>query len=107
MPETKSYETVSANVAAVREKSYLSAMRHLSLEKKGAVTDQSFERDGDRYVFRCSISDKDGLAMEMALRVDTVYQLNRIRLNFDENPDVVLRGMHAILSGNANYLFEN
>ncbi len=102
-------ESLADNIlmAAVREKSYLSAMRHLSLEKKGAVTDQSFERDGNGYVFRCSIRDKDGLAMEMALRVDTVYQLNRIRLNFDENPDVVLRGMHAILSGNANYLFEN
>ena len=94
-------------MAAVREKSYLSAMRHLSLEKRGAVVDQSFERNGTGYVFKCSIKDKDGPALNMSIRVDTVYQLNRMRLNFDENPDVVLRGMHAILTGNVNYLFEN
>ncbi|MBQ7475724.1 MAG: DUF4364 family protein [Clostridia bacterium] len=94
-------------MAAVREKSYLSAMRHLSLEKRGAVVDQSFERDGEGFIFRCSVKDKDGPALEVSIRVDTVYQLNRMRLNFDENPDVVLRGMHAILTGNVNYLFEN
>jgi hypothetical protein len=94
-------------MAAVREKSYLSAMRHLSLEKRGAVVDQSFERDGTGYIFHCSIKDKDGPALEASVRVDTVYQLNRMRLNFDENPDVVLRGIHAILTGNVNYLFEN
>ncbi len=94
-------------MAAVREKSYLSAMRHLSLEKRGAIVDQSFERNGTGFIFRCEIKDKDGPALNMAIRVDTVYQLNRMRLNFDENPDVVLRGMHAILTGNVNYLFEN
>ncbi|MBQ2469244.1 MAG: DUF4364 family protein [Clostridia bacterium] len=100
---------LSENVlmAAVREKSYLSAMRHLSLEKRGAVVDQSFERDGTGYVFHCSVKDKDGPALDVSVRVDTVYQLNRMRLNFDENPDVVLRGIHAILTGNVNYLFEN
>ena len=34
-------------IAAVREKSYISAMRHLSLEKRGAVVDHRIEMVGD------------------------------------------------------------
>ena len=93
-------------MAAVREKSYESAIRHLSLERRGAVCDQTFEREGDCFVFRCSIKDREGTALELSLRTDTVYQLNRMRMNFDERPDVLLRGIISLLTGNVNYLFD-
>lgn len=93
-------------MSAVREKSYISAMRHLSLEKRGAVCDQTFERDGNGFMFHCSITDKDGVALDLSVKADTVNQLNRMRLNFDEKPDVVLRGIIALLTGNVNYLFD-
>ena len=100
--------SLSENIlmTAVREKSYISAMRHLSLERRGAVCDQTFERSGDNFIFRCSIKDRDGVSLELALRADSVHQLNRMRLNFDEKPDVIMRGIVALLTGNVNYLFE-
>lgn len=100
--------SLSENIlmAAVREKSYISAMRHLSLEKKGAVCDQTFEIDGDAFTFKCSIKDREGVALDLAVRADTVNQLNRMRLNFDEKPDVIMRGIIALLTGNVNYLFD-
>lgn len=100
--------TLSENIlmAAIREKSYISAMRHLSLEKRGAVCDQTFNMDGDRFMFKCTIKDKDGTALDLSLRADNVYQLNRMRLSFDERPDVILRGVVALLTGNVDYLFE-
>ena len=93
-------------MSAVREKSYISAMRHLSLEKRGAVCDQTFERDGNGFMFHCSITDKEGVALDLSVKADTINQLNRMRLNFDEKPDVVLRGIIALLTGNVNYLFD-
>ncbi len=100
--------SLSENIlmAAIREKSYVSAMRHLSLEKRGASCDQTFERDGDRFIFKCSIKDKEGVTLDLSVRADTIHQLNRMRLNFDEKPDVILRGITALLTGNVNYLFE-
>ena len=54
-------------IAAVREKSYISAMRHLSLEKRGAVVDHRIEMVGDgTYIFHCSIKDCDGMAFDLA-----------------------------------------
>ncbi len=100
--------SLSENIlmASIREKSYISAMRHLSLEKKGATWDQTFEKQGDSFLFKCSIKDRDGEALKISVRADTVYQLNRMRINFDEKPDVIMRGIIALLTGNVNYLFD-
>lgn len=93
-------------MAAVREKSYISAMRHLSLEKRKAVVTQSSEQEGTGYIFHCSIKDMDGLALNLSLRADSYNQLNRMKQNFEERPDVVYRGIIALVTGNVNYLFD-
>ncbi len=94
-------------LAAVREKSYISAMRHLSLEKRGAVVDHSIEMAGDgSYIFHCSIKDCDGMAFNLSLRADSYMQVSRMRMNFEDKPDVVYRGIVALVTGNVNYLFE-
>lgn len=93
-------------MAAVREKSYISAMRHLSLEKRKAVVTQSSEQEGTGYIFHCSIKDMDGLALNLSLRADSYSQLNRMKQNFEERPDVVYRGIIALVTGNVNYLFD-
>ena len=94
-------------IAAVREKSYISAMRHLSLEKRGAVVDHDIEMVGDgTYIFHCSIKDCDGMAFKLSLRADSYMQVSRMRMNFEDKPDVVYRGIVALVTGNVNYLFE-
>jgi len=93
-------------MSAVREKSYISAMRHLSLEKRKAVVNQSSEQVGTEYIFHCSINDIDGLALNLSLRADSYNQLNRMKMNFEERPDVVYRGIIALVTGNVNYLFD-
>ncbi len=94
-------------LSAVREKSYISAMRHLSLEKRKAVVNHDIEQVGDgTYIFHCSIKDCDGLAFKLDLRADSYMQVSRMRMNFEDKPDVVYRGIVALVTGNVNYLFD-
>lgn len=94
-------------LAAVREKSYISAMRHLSLEKRGAVVNHDIEQVGDgTYIFHCSIKDSDGIAFNLDLRAESYMQVSRMRMNFEDKPDVVYRGIIALVTGNVNYLFD-
>lgn len=94
-------------LAAVREKSYISAMRHLSLEKRGAVWNHSIEQlGGGQYMFHCSIKDIEGQAFDLAIRADSYLQVTRMRMNFEDKPDVVFRGIVALITGNVNYLFD-
>ena len=94
-------------LAAVREKSYISAMRHLSLEKRGAVINHDIEPNGDgSFTFHCSIKDCEGMAFDLSIRADSFMQASRMRMNFEDKPDVVYRGLVALVTGNVNYLFE-
>ncbi len=92
---------------AVREKSFRSAIRHISFAKQGAYVDHSYRRDGDGYQFNCSIKDRKGVVMDMTVRADSEYQLDRMIHNFSDRPEIVFRGMMAMLSGDVNYLFED
>lgn len=94
-------------LSAVREKSYVSAMRHLSLEKREAVWNHSIEPLGNgQYMFRCSIKDCEGQAFDLSLRADSFVQVSRMRMNFEDKPDVVWRGIIALVTGNVNYLLD-
>ena len=94
-------------LAAIRERSYVSAMRHLSLEKRGAIIKHDIEAVGNgSYIFHCSIKDREGLAFNLSLRADSFMQATRMRMNFEDKPDVVYRGIIALVTGNVNYLFE-
>ncbi len=98
---------LSSNLmVAVREKSYRSALRHLSFAKKGAYVDHTYRPDGDGFLVTCSIKDKSGVLMELTVRADSEYQMRRMRDNYSERPEVVFRGVVALLLGDVNYLFE-
>ncbi len=93
-------------MVTVREQGVRSALRHLSLKRMGATVDQSQESLGEGFMYHCSIKDKDGKIMGIDLRVDDQRQLSRIQKNFDERPEIIYRGLLAILSGDVNYIFE-
>lgn len=94
-------------MVAVREKSYRSALRHLSFARKGAYIDQKYRPDGEGFLVTCSIKDPNGVIMDLTVRADSEYQLKRMMNNYAERPEVVFRGVVALLSGDVNYLFED
>lgn len=90
----------------VREQGIRSALRHLSLQKLGASIDQEYEVEGDGYGYRCSIKDGQGEVLSVHVRLDNKWQLDRVLKNFADRPDVIYRGILALLSGDVNYIFE-
>ncbi len=90
----------------VREQGERSALRHLSLKRLGAAVDQSHEPLGDGFMYHCSIKDKNGKVLGVDLRLDDRRQLERITRNFADKPEIIYRGILALLSGDVNYIFE-
>ena len=90
----------------VREQGIRSALRHLSLQRLGAVINQDYEPDGDGYTYRCSIKDGSGDVLSVQVRLDNKWQLDRVLKNFADRPDVIYRGILALLNGDVNYIFE-
>ena len=90
----------------VREQGLRSALRHLSLQKMGAVIDQTYESAGDGYLYHCSIKDGNGEVLTVNVRLENKRQLDRVLKNYADRPEVIYRGILALLSGDVNYIFE-
>ena len=90
----------------VREQGIRSALRHLSLQKMGASIDQSYDNVGDGFLYHCSIKNSQGELLGVNIRLDNQRQLDRVLKNFADRPEVIYRGILALLSGDVNYIFE-
>ena len=91
----------------IREKSLRSALRMLSFKRRGAkLRCESSPRDDGRYDFNCAIVDKEGELMNVDLIVDSKQLCEKMELNFRDKPDIVFRGLIALLTGEVNYLVD-
>ncbi len=91
----------------IREKSLKSAMRLLSFKSRGSDVKCSWsEREDGRFDLKCQVIEKGGTLLDVNLVIDTRYQLDKMVYNFNERPEVVYRGILALLSGDINYLID-
>lgn len=92
----------------IREKSRISALKRLSLYRRGAKTNVTVtETEGGKYLVRCEIHDKDGLLMDTTLSVPSVKEAERIKQHFSEQPEEVCRGVLSVLTGQIAYYLGN
>ena len=92
---------------AIREKSVKSAMRFLSFRERGAKVKFDFDPlPNGRFIATCLITEKDKEVLKTSVLVESTTQLERIRQNFYDKPEVVYRGIMAVLTGEVNYLIE-
>ena len=107
---TKTGHTVSEGLNSViartvKDKGYRSALRHMSLQKRGAKVDQTIRLDGEGVLFKGLIKDPKGLQLEVSIRTDNDYQLKQMQRVFADRPEVILRGITALLTGDLDFVF--
>lgn len=94
-------------LSAIREKSLKSALRLLSFRERGANLKFDYHPlGGGRFLVNCIITEKGEELMNVNLALESSNQLERIRRNFHEKPEVVYRGLLAVLTGEVNYLID-
>lgn len=99
-------DNLQSNIlTTIRERSLKSALRLLSFKKKGSLIKHKSEplKDGG-YRLECSIIEEREEIMKVSVFLDNKAQLDKMEYNFENNPEVVYRGVLALLSGEINYL---
>lgn len=101
-------ELKSKLLGMIRERSLRNAFRLLDFKRKGSEIVCRCKNNFDTtYEITCGIIDNGQEKMMIKLHVDNDATKTRILHNFDERPEVVYRGVLALLTGEMNYLFEN
>ena len=99
-------DNLQSNIlTAIRERSLKSALRLLSFKKKGSlIKHESEELKNGGYKLTCRIIEEKEEILNLCVFLDNKAQLDKMEYNFDKNPEVVYRGVLALLSGEVNYL---
>ena len=63
------------------------------------------KREDGRYDVVCIIKENNEIIMQNTVVVDTVNRAQRMEDNFRDHPEVVYKGVMALLSGNINFIF--
>lgn len=94
-------------LSSILEKSLAAALRYLDFKQRGVEAKCESKRRGDgRYDLLCALYEKGEMIYSITLIVDSADRAARLKENFCERPEVIYRGMHALLAGNMNFLFD-
>ncbi len=101
-------DNLESNIlATIKEKSLKNALRLLSFKKRGSqIKCTSDEIDDREYKINCVIRENDEDILNLTLKLDNKLQLDKMKANFYDKPEIVYRGILALLSGEVNYLLE-
>ena len=94
-------------LSSILDRSLAAALRDLDFKTRGIEAKCSSARRADgRYDFTCSLTEKGVVIYSTTLVVDSADRVTRLKENFRDRPEVIYRGVHALLAGNMNYLFD-
>ena len=100
-------ELKSDVLASILDKALSKALRYLDFKKRQVVARCTVEKTEDgRYCVSCSFTEKGVVIFTQDLIVDTENRAERMRNNFYDRPEIVYRGVVALMAGNVNYLFD-
>ena len=95
-------------VSSILDKSLASALRYIDFNRRGVEASCSIEqREDGRYNLNCSLDEHKNEIFHITLVVDNLDRVKRMKSNFMDRPEVIYRGVTALLAGNVNYLFDN
>lgn len=89
----------------IKNKSLKSALRLISFKKGGNHIETAFKSRADgKYDFTCRIMKKEDTLLEVKLVAENEKQLELMKYNFNDRPEVVYRGVLALLTGEIDFL---
>lgn len=95
-------------LSSILDKSLAAALRYLDFKVRGIeMKCTTARREDGKYDFYCALIEKGEVIYSTSLVVDSANRAERLRENFYERPEVIYRGVHALLAGDMNFLFND
>ena len=92
---------------SILDKSLACALRYLDLKRRGVVVDcTSHKRSDQTFDVSLTIKEKNKTILTATINVDSEYRSKQMRENFRDRPDVIYRGLIALLTGKVDHLID-
>ena len=94
-------------ISSILDKSLSCALRYLDFKKRGITAKcHSEKREDGRYDLTCSFIEQGEVIFHTTVVIDSLNRVERMKENFRDRPEVIYRGVLALLAGNVNFLFD-
>ena len=91
--------------SSIRTQGLKSAMRLLDFRHGGSEIKTRYEpREDGRFDLYCEIREGSESVFEIKIIADNAPQLELMRYNFDDKPEIIYKGVLALLTGKSDYL---
>lgn len=92
---------------SILDQSMTCALRYLDFQRRNITVDCSTERLADRtFDVTLTLMEQKKVILKTTVNVDSEYRARLMRQTFRDRPEVIYRGVMALLCGNVNYLFD-
>ena len=93
---------------SILDKSLACALRYLDLKRRGVVVDCTSQKRSDQtFDVSLTIKEKSKTILTATINVDSEYRSKQMRENFRDRPDVIYRGLIALLTGKVDHLIDS
>ena len=93
-------------LSSILEKSMTAALRYLDFSRRGIETHCLVEKTPEAdWRVSCSLSEKGREIFSSVVHVSSYEEAERMRKNFHERPEIIYKGLFALLEGSVDYLF--
>ena len=92
---------------SILDKSLSAALRYLDFKQRNVTVECDTENMGDRtYLVTLTLKEDGKILLSTKLSVDSEHRARQMRETFRDRPEVVYRGIIALLTGSVDYLFD-
>lgn len=91
-------------VEEVKSRAMRSVMKYMLYERNGCRVESTIAEEGNGWRLNCSISNDERDLINVNLYSDDLTYLERLKFNFEQRETSVVKGIIALLTGDADYL---
>ncbi|MBQ5724770.1 MAG: DUF4364 family protein [Clostridia bacterium] len=92
---------------SILDESLTAALRHLDFSRRGVKVSARHEKNPDGgYDLHCLMTERNTTLLEITLRVDSARRASIMEDQFRDRPEQMYRALHALMTGQVNYLFD-
>ena len=91
---------------SILDQSLTCALRYLDFKRRKITVDCTAEKRADQtFDVTVTLKEEKKAILTTTVNVDSEYRARQMRKNFRERPEVIYRGIMALLCGNVDFLF--
>ena len=93
---------------SILDRSLTCALRYLDFRRRGVTVDCEIQRQPDQtFDVTVTLKEKTKVLLRTTVNADSEYHAQQMNRNFRDHPEVVYRGILALLSGKVEFLYDD